>query len=273
LLKSDAKITANSYFCNIAKKNVRFFLPNAHFFFVSSTSPNKYAMQFFPVIPHIDQQVEKAIQLIKLRKNGETADMLNRMGIVYRKNYGVSLVHIRQIAGGMDKNNDVANRLWARQIRETMILATLVADPLQMTLEQLTGWSGEISNAELTEQASMNLFAYSPHLQELVGLFIVNENPNVRALALFSLGWAVKFNTFPVDELLLISTRIIDACGVNHVIVGRGFSHLLRQLVRCGPNGLSLAQAWMERFVASDNVFVQVVLAEIAQEIEFTQNR
>jgi 3-methyladenine DNA glycosylase AlkD len=229
-------------------------------------------MQFFPVIPHVDQQVEKAIQLIKLRKNGETADMLNRMGMVYRKNYGVSLVHIRQIAVGMDKNNDVAYRLWARQIRETMILATLVADPLQMTVEQLIVWSSEISNAELTEQAGMNLFAYSPHLPELVGQFIVSQNPNVRALALFSLGWAVKFNTLSVDELLLVATRIVDSCELNHVIVGRGISHLLRQLVRSGENGLSLAQSWMERFAASDNVFVQVVLAEIAQEIEFTRS-
>jgi 3-methyladenine DNA glycosylase AlkD len=230
-------------------------------------------MQFFPVIPQVDQQVDRAIQQIKLRKNGETADMLKRMGMVYRFSYGASLVHIRQIAAAMPRNNDVANRLWARDIREAMILATLVADINQMPIETLVEWSRMVVNAELTEQTSMNLYARSPKIIELCEVFAASDSPFVKGLAYFSLGWAVKFNTVTLGDAEAMAVRLIDTCTFDHVVLGRGFSHLLRQLVRGGEAGKQMANSWLAANGASDSLFVQVANAEIAQEIDFANNQ
>jgi len=74
-------------------------------------------------------------------------------------NYGVSIPLLRQLALEYNKNHLLALKLWNKQWRETMILATLLEEPAEVTENQMDFWVKNFQAVEIAEQAAMNLFA------------------------------------------------------------------------------------------------------------------
>ncbi len=109
-----------------------------------------------------NQETEKEFQLllrqIKLRKNGDTAAAMKRQGLEYKLNWGVPVVELRELSRGLAKNHLLALKLWNKQWRESMILATLIDKPADVTEEQMDFWTKSFENREIAEQASANLW-------------------------------------------------------------------------------------------------------------------
>jgi len=109
-----------------------------------------------------DQETEKKFQqilmLIKSRKSGEVADLMTQKGIKYKINWGVSIIELREIASQFEPDHLLALKLWNKQWRETMILATLIDEPKKVSEEQINFWTKTFENTEIAEQASANLW-------------------------------------------------------------------------------------------------------------------
>ncbi len=101
------------------------------------------------------------ISKIKRIRNGDTADAMKRTGIVYKMNWGIALTTLRQMASEYGSNHVLALKLWNKQWRETMILATLLDEPAKVTEEQMDFWTKSFENTEIAEQASANLWVKS----------------------------------------------------------------------------------------------------------------
>ncbi|TNF41824.1 MAG: hypothetical protein EP310_06760, partial [Bacteroidetes bacterium] len=105
-----------------------------------------------------EQKFQQILKLVKARKSGEVADLMKQNGITYKTNWGVSVIELREIAAGFERNHLLALKLWNKQWRETMILATLIDEPKQVTEEQIDFWTKTFENTEIAEQASANLW-------------------------------------------------------------------------------------------------------------------
>ena len=106
-----------------------------------------------------DIKFQTILTLIKSRKSGEVADLMNNKGINYKTNWGVSIIDLREIAKQFKQDHLLTLKLWNKQWRETMILATLIDDPKQVSEEQIDFWTKSFENTEIAEQASANLWA------------------------------------------------------------------------------------------------------------------
>ena len=116
-------------------------------------------MKFFIQNNELDKSVQEIRRKIRTLMNGVVADSMKDKGIVYKKNFGVDLPHLRDLARKYPPGHDLAQRLWALQIRETMILATLL-EPADTFAESMAGeWMQSVNNIELVEQICMNLFS------------------------------------------------------------------------------------------------------------------
>ena len=104
---------------------------------------------------------QQLLKVIKLRKNGEVSDAMKSKGITYNLNWGVSLIELRQIAKTIGPDHVLALKLWNKQWRETLILATLLDPPDQVSEEQMDFWTKTFENTEIAEQASANLWVKS----------------------------------------------------------------------------------------------------------------
>ncbi len=112
--------------------------------------------------PEIEQQFKQLLTTITVYKSGEVADNLRQRGIDYRLIWGVSLMDMRQIASEYTPSHLLALKLWNKQWRETMILATLLDEPGMVTEQQMDFWVKSFTNSEIAEQASSNLFWKTP---------------------------------------------------------------------------------------------------------------
>lgn len=104
---------------------------------------------------------QNLIKSIKLKKNGDVADMMKQQGIQYKMNWGVAVFELREMARGYEPDHLLALKLWNKQWRETMILATLLDNPKEVSEQQMDFWTKSFVNTEIAEQASANLWVKS----------------------------------------------------------------------------------------------------------------
>lgn len=109
--------------------------------------------------PKTEQVFQEILRKIKPLQNGDTATSMLKRGLEYKVNYGASVISLQQLASGYEKNHLLAFKLWNKQWRETMILATLLEEPAKMTGNQMDFWVKSFQTVEIAEQAVMNLLS------------------------------------------------------------------------------------------------------------------
>lgn len=111
--------------------------------------------------PKTEGQFREILAKIRGAKNGETVAQMKQHGIKYKTNWGASVVSLRKIAEQYEANHVLALKLWNKQWRETMILASMLDVPAEVSEEQMDYWTKSFETAEIAEQVVMNLWAKS----------------------------------------------------------------------------------------------------------------
>lgn len=103
--------------------------------------------------------------LAYLRSHANPASVagMARYGINTRNTLGVSIPLLRQLARSHRRQHELALELWATDIHEARLLATLVDDPRQVTPAQMEAWVGDLDSWDLCDQLCNNLFRKTTH--------------------------------------------------------------------------------------------------------------
>ncbi|MHA1345973.1 MAG: DNA alkylation repair protein [Candidatus Heimdallarchaeaceae archaeon] len=103
-------------------------------------------------------QLKEIIREFKSKSNLESIGGMARFGITPDKTFGIRIPELRKMAKRIRKDRDLAHKLWGLGYRETMILASMIDIPEQVTEEQLGKWVGDFDYWEICDQTIMNLF-------------------------------------------------------------------------------------------------------------------
>jgi hypothetical protein len=106
-----------------------------------------------------EHEFRQILTKIRQAKSGETVDQMKEHGLIYKVNWGASIISLREIAAQYEKNHLLAMKLWNKQWRETMILAALLDVPAEVTEEQMDYWTKTLETIEIAE--SLNTFLWS----------------------------------------------------------------------------------------------------------------
>ncbi|WP_135609621.1 DNA alkylation repair protein [Methanococcoides sp. AM1] len=93
----------------------------------------------------------------------EMIEGMSHFWITPEKCYGVSIPELRKVAKETGKDHELALMLWDKGYRETMILASMVDDPKQVSEKQMEAWVRDFDYWEICDQCCMNLFQKTPH--------------------------------------------------------------------------------------------------------------
>jgi 3-methyladenine DNA glycosylase AlkD len=104
--------------------------------------------------------LDEILEELKSCYDPDSVEGMQRGGINPDKAFGVKIPNIRKMAKKIKKNHELAQELWDLGYRETMILAAMIDDPIQVTEEQMENWvaSQYFSYWEVVDQTCMNLF-------------------------------------------------------------------------------------------------------------------
>ena len=101
---------------------------------------------------------EEIIKKLKTLADPKAVEGMARYGITPQKTFGVSIPNMRKIAKEAGRNRDLAQKLWASDIRETRILAGMIDEPAGVTEDQMESWVKDFDYWEICDQCCMNLF-------------------------------------------------------------------------------------------------------------------
>ncbi len=138
--------------------------------------------------PGADRIFQQIISKIKPLQNGEVVNSMQKRGLEYKVNFGVSIPLLQQLASAYGKNHLVALKLWNKQWRETMILATLIEDPDKVTENQMDFWVKNFPSIEIAEQAAMNLFTKTGMAYQKAFEYCLGKKLVVKIVGLLMIG-------------------------------------------------------------------------------------
>ena len=115
----------------------------------------------------IQEQVKRIKQSFRQMMDGQTAASMRNKGLIYKLNWGASLLMLKERAEEIKKEDvnlyDLSIALWKEDVRECKILATMLMPADKVLPEVIDILMEQMPSQEMAEQAAMNLFQYLPY--------------------------------------------------------------------------------------------------------------
>lgn len=228
-------------------------------------------MKYMFTTPELDTQIAGILSKIRLSMNGIVSEQMMQRGILYKKNYGVSIPRIKKIASEFIHNHDLAQRLWRMEIRETMILATLLEPSDNFTSNMANAWVNQFDQIEIVEQACQNLFCKLPYSPSLCKEFIQSETEWIQVTG-FILAARVfeKLNQTEINDIIMEGMKVsvttnfhiyksVALCFSRFCRINKETATILSKEIKVLPHALSPGQAYIKNEVEQEILFMDIL--------------
>ena len=112
--------------------------------------------------------VEHVLEILTAKAQPDQLEGMANFGIITEQRLGVKVPDMRMIAKQIGKNHDLALALWQTGILEARIVAGMIAEPDELTEEQMEAWVADINSWDVCDQLCMNLFEKSTYAQKKI---------------------------------------------------------------------------------------------------------
>ena len=136
------------------------------------------------------------------RMNGVVSQNMRSYGSEYRINWGVSLLHLKEMAADYKPDSEVARILWHDDVRESRIMALLLMPADGFDPETAREWIADLRNQEMAEMAATLLFSKLTYAPSLALDAMHDANALTRIFA-FNLMARLVTNGYRPEEKLL----------------------------------------------------------------------
>jgi 3-methyladenine DNA glycosylase AlkD len=107
-------------------------------------------------------EAEQVIDRLKSLGDPKAVEGMARFGIKSSNSFGVSVPKLRILAREVGRNHLLALRLWETGLHDARLLATMIDDPLQVTIEQMDTWVRDFDSWDVVDGSCGNLFDKTP---------------------------------------------------------------------------------------------------------------
>jgi len=218
--------------------------------------------------PELDAQLAQIQQSIRLSMNGVVADSMLEHGLRYKKTFGVTTLRLKEIARDIQPDLALAERLWLLGIRETMILATLLAPAASFPETLAREWSQECDNQELIEQANMNLFQ---HLSYAVPFSLECIDADQKHLKSFGYTLAIRVSKrFKDHEIEQVVEKGLSTAAENKDnYLNTSIANCLARFCRIDQPTASRIEKAVFESKDRDNIAIQLIRKFVENELIF----
>lgn len=210
-------------------------------------------MKFF-LQDDISDKVDQIIKRLNKLMDGNVSAQMKHHGLEYKLNYGASLLWVRNLSEEYGNNNELANRLWHRQIRETMLLATFVADAQTISNARIEEWGDSLQHDEIAEQLGNNLLWKINFLESLAMDWLGSGSKYKQAAIWVALAVFVQRGGSIDDTLLNKYLQAMEASfNQTGAFALRVQGRFLRSLCRKGDENLNKVEAFVYKISEHPN--------------------
>ncbi|HTH81552.1 MAG TPA: DNA alkylation repair protein [Mucilaginibacter sp.] len=153
---------------------------------------------------------EQVIEQLKQKADERYHTGMMRFGIKTDKALGVKVPELRKMAKAIKKDHELALQLWDTGIHEARILATMIADPAQVTAAQIDAWVNDFDSWDVCDQACGNLFDRTPYAIEKALEFSASEQEFVKRAGFVLMAEYAVHHKKADDEVFIQFFPIIE---------------------------------------------------------------
>jgi len=189
-----------------------------------------------------DMNSGEILDLLATRPNPHAVQGMARYGIVAKKVFGGwSTAELKKLARQIGHQHILAQKLWASEIYEARILATLIDEPSKVTGRQMNQWAMDFESWAICDGACINLFRYTRRAHQKCVEWSARRQEFVKraAFALMA-GLAVADKLADDDAFLRFLPLIQSAALDERNMVKKGVNWALRQI---GKRNITLNRA------------------------------
>jgi len=192
-----------------------------------------------------------------------------RFGIHAQKALGVSIPELRALARRIGRDHTLAQQLWKTGILEARWLATLIADPGQVTESLMESWAKDFDSWAVCDAGCCNLFDKTKFAWRKAIEWSRREEEYVkRAGFALMAALAVHNKSAPDEKFLKFLPAIRRGAIDDRNFVKKGVNWALRQI---GKRNRTLHRAALEtvrRISALDSRAARWIAADALRELE-----
>ncbi|MGN0015808.1 MAG: DNA alkylation repair protein [Candidatus Avelusimicrobium sp.] len=180
--------------------------------------------------------------------------MQKRFGIQTEYAVGTPVTTLRLLLKGLPRpDQPLADALWETHVHEARIMASMLADPEQMTREKLDAWAQELNSWDICDLCAGNLFARVKNPLKLAERWIKREDEFVRragfaVLAALSVPRSKTTDEELVKMLPLIKNHACDARPMVYKAVNWALRNIGKKNPRLTPKAVACAQEILDLY-------------------------
>jgi len=179
----------------------------------------------------LEVEVQAALEWLKSHSTKATLDGMARYAIPSDKALGVAYRDMKVLGKRVGRNHELAAALWDTGVYEARMVASFVADPLEVTPAQMDRWCKDFDNWAICDTMCFNLFDRTPHAWAKVTHWSSSSSEFVKRTA-FALLWSLSVHDKRAgDERFIRGLALIErAAGDERNFVKKSVNMALRAI-------------------------------------------
>ncbi len=107
-------------------------------------------------------ELKQAVDRLKSLGDPKAAESMTRFGIQSSYSFGVSVPKLRTLAREIGRDHALALELWETGLHDARLLATMIDDPAQVTIDQMDKWVRDFDSWDIVDGSCGTLFDKTP---------------------------------------------------------------------------------------------------------------
>lgn len=198
----------------------------------------------------------------------ENVEGMRHFGMLGENRLGIAIPELRRLAKEHGKDHEMALKLWASNIPEARILASMIEDPEEVSLYQVEEWVAGFESWDVCDQVCMNLFEKVPSAVGRIPAWAAREEEFVRRTAfslIACLAWHDKKST---DESFIAYFPLIkQAASDERNFVKKAVNWALRNIGKRNPALNQSAITLAEELQRSESRSARWIAADALREL------
>ena len=153
--------------------------------------------------------------LALVHQNARPAELVGmaRFGLVGDHRLGLSVPAMRGIARTLGRDHALAQALWDTAIPDARIVASMVADPAQLTSRQMDAWVKGFAAWDVCDQTCLNAFYKSPLAWRKVEVWATRKDEFVRRAAFALLATLAVHDKTADDAAFVTAVALVETAA------------------------------------------------------------
>ena len=213
---------------------------------------------------------ETVIAELKSKANPSNVAGMTHFGINTENTLGVTMPVIRTMAKPYRKNHFLALELWQSGIHEARILASLVDNPKQVTVDQMEKWTVEFDSWDICDQVCSNLWEKTPYAYDKAVEWSRRDEEFVKRAGFVLMARSVVGGKRTPDpaQMAAIFTEIERGAIDQRNFVKKAVDWALRQIGKSSEALNRQAIATAEKIALIDNPASRWIAADSLRELK-----